>query len=155
MGAAGEFVSSLFMLVTLLYLAVQVAYLKKQARMQATFNRGQASRENLLAVVNSDYLPQIFRKMDERVEQRSPIFRLLSEKFGLEQDESRRVSQYYYSWLKAQEANFGNIADEEQRSTDRLTATFAGMPGFHDWWNLSKDVFNESFAQHVDALLED
>ena len=155
MGAAGEFVSSLFMLVTLLYLAVQVTYLKRQARMQATFNRAQAGRENLLAVVNSDYLPQIFWKMEESVEQASPAQSLLSEKFGLEPDESRRVAMYYFSWFKAQEANFGNIDVEEQASTDRLVLNFSNMPGFREWWDLSKNVFNDSFAQHVDLLLED
>ena len=140
------------MLVTLLYLAVQVTYLKKQARMQATFNRAQAGRENLLAVVNSDYLPHIFRKMEESVEQASAAQSWFSEKFGLEPDESRRVAMYYFSWLKAQEANFGNIDVEEQASTDRLIVNFSNMPGFRDWWDRSKAAFNESFASHVDAL---
>ena len=93
--------------------------------------------------------------MEESVEQASASQSLLSEKFGLEPDESRRVAMYYFSWLKAQEANFGNIGVEEQASTDRLVLNFSNMPGFRDWWDMSKNVFNDSFAQHIDVLLED
>jgi hypothetical protein len=156
LGSAGEFVSSLFMLVTLLYLAVQVTYLKRQARTQATFNRALAGRENLLAMANSDYLPQILRKMNENSGQEiASVSKLFAEKYGLERDETQRVTQYFFAWLKAQEANFGNISVEEQVSTDRTFRTFAQWPGFTDWWSFIdvRACFNDDFARHIDTLL--
>ena len=48
LGALGALISSLFMPITLVYLAMQVNYLKKQVQMQATFSRGQGAREMLM-----------------------------------------------------------------------------------------------------------
>jgi hypothetical protein len=155
LGAIGEFISSVIMLITLIYLVQQVRHLKVQAAMQATFNRGQGGRDVLLGIANSDYLPQITEKL--RVardpDMMSEAARGLTEHYGLTVEESNRMSMYWFAWLKNQETHFGYLSAPEQASVDRLMGNFLLQPGIEMWWPHSKEAFNADFSAHVEQVV--
>ena len=154
LGALGTLVSALFMPITLIYLALQVTYLKKQVQMQATFSRGQGAREILMGFANSDYLPQIIQKMrSHRQLPASPARKHLMQEWGLEPAEAQRINLYYFAWMRNQESIFGNISRSEQEPQDRSISNFGDNPGFQVWWAHSKDLFKMVFSQHVDSIL--
>ena len=154
LGALGALISSLFMPITLVYLAMQVNYLKKQVQMQATFSRGQGARELLMGFANSDYLPQIIQKMRAHHHlPSSPVRGHLMEDWSLEPAEAQRVNLYYFAWMRNQESNFGHISRSEQEPQDRSILNFGDNPGFQVWWTHSKDLFKSIFSQHVDSVL--
>ncbi|MGH8865740.1 MAG: hypothetical protein ACREVZ_14030 [Burkholderiales bacterium] len=154
LGAFGALISSLFMPITLIYLAMQVTYLKRQVQMQATFSRGQGAREILMSFANSDYLPQIIQKMRSHHDLPASLVRKhLMDDWGLEAAEAVRVNLYYFAWMRNQESIFGNISSHEQEPQDLSIANFGDNPGFQVWWTQSKVLFKAAFSQHVDSIL--
>ena len=154
LGALGAFISSLFMPITLIYLAAQVTHLKRQVQMQAAFSRGQGAREILMGIANSDYLPEIIQKMRSHHDlPASPVRKHLMENWNLEPAEAQRVNLYYFAWMRNQESNYGHISRSEQEPQDRSISDFGENPGFEVWWTHSKNLFKESFFRHVDSIL--
>jgi hypothetical protein len=149
LGNFGEFFGSIAVLATLIYVAVQVSQLKQQVRMQATFNRGTAARDVLLAAVNSDHLPGILNKL------RESAGRTVPHQFeGLDPDESYRLSMFNFAQMKNHEMNFEHIAEEDRESMGHLILTQISQPGFDDWWTFGRTAFNRQFQQYVDSILE-
>jgi len=149
LGNLGEFFGSIAVLATLIYVAVQVSQLKRQSRMQATFNRGQAARDVLLTAVNSDYLPGIINKLNRSAGHPAP-----HQFEGLDLDESYRLSMFNFAQMKNHEMNFNHIADEERESTGNLILIQSRQHCFDGWWAFGKSGFDKQFQEYVDSILE-
>lgn len=149
LGNLGEFFGSIAVLATLIYVAVQVSQLKQQVRMQATFNRGEAARDILLAAVNSDHLPGIMIKLSE-----SAGLPVAHQFEGLNPDESYRLSMYNFAQMKNHEMNFSHSSDEERESTGNLIFVQSRQPCFDGWWAIGKLGFNKQFQVYVDSIVE-
>jgi len=151
LGSLGEFVSSILVLVTLIYVAIQIRYMKDQASAQATYNRAQAGREVLLALANSPYIPEIQKKLQENAKRSTSGF--LVEGYGLDYVSSTRLQYYWWAWWKNQEGNFGHINPVEQQSVDNLMTVYLASPGMLEWWTQNTAYLNADFAAHVETLI--
>ena len=152
LGSIGEFVSSILVLVTLVYLSVQVRYMKNQAKTEATYNRGQAGRDVLLAAANSTYISPIIAKITEHAGR--PLNEI-AKQFDLTHDESYRFHHYMWAWWRNQETYFGNVSAEEQDAIDRLITGQLATPGGLLFWETTKALMKASFVGHVDTLVPD
>jgi hypothetical protein len=127
--------------------------MKDQASAQATYNRGQAGREVLLAQANSPYIPEIQKTLRDNAKRSTGG--ILIEKYGLDYVSSSRLQCWWWAWWKNQECNFGHISPIEQKSVDNLMTGFLTQPGMFEWWAENTPNLNADFVAHVDTLIPD
>ena len=151
LGSVGEFVGSILVLVTLIYVAIQIRYMKDQASAQATYNRAQAGREVMLAAANSPYIPEIVKAL--RKNAKRPTGGFLVEEYGLDYVSAQRLQAYWWAWWRNQEGNFGHVNPAEQKAVDNLMTSYLTSTGMLEWWTLNTASLNADFVAHVETLI--
>lgn len=141
LGNLGEFVSSIAVLISLIYLAIQVKSSTEAARMSTyqsvvsdfgALNRSMASTPDL-----------------------SILFVNAMEDFGkLSADEKARVSQLFFVAFHYFENMYyqnqkGYLEDDVWLGWKRLMLTYHSRPGFQSWWALRHEVYSQSFVDFL------
>lgn len=139
----GEFVSSLAVLVSLIYLAIQIKRSTETARTstyQAIVSDFGAANQVL---ASSPELSWIYMEALENYE-------------TLEPNDKARISQMFYMTFRYFENMFyqnrkGYLDEEVWRGWARLMVTYFRRPGFQAWWQLRREVFSEPFVQFLES----
>lgn len=144
-GAVGELLGATAVLVTLIYLAVQVRQ-----------GNSAGQRESLRG-----YVSELNNRLLEP--QRDPEFVELFQRanrdwHSVSLRDQAVVSSVYSSYFFACAEAFalresGNIDPALQHQADAAVASFLQMPGPAAWWKLGCSYFHPSFREHVDQLL--
>ncbi len=145
LGAIGELVGGVAVLVTLIYLAVQVRQGNKVG-----------SRESYRAWV-SEINTVLFEP------QRNPEFIELFQRANSDwdslspRDQGRVNAVYAPLFLLFQEvfaqSEKGDVDEHLTRQLDTIAATIVQMPGTATWWRLNARLYPPSFYAHMDDLL--
>lgn len=145
LGAIGEFVSSIAVLVTLVFLTLET---RKNSRLLARSN-SRASVEN-----NREALSQLIDKEVSELFYRGNLDGLTS----LTAEERYRFDIAYVIWLQAAEQAFAD-ARAGVFEREHLLSWESSIPGFletaggREWWEDRRDWFSHDFRAEVDEML--
>ena len=143
LGNIGEIVSSIGVVISLIYLAIQV---KKNT---------ETERTTTYQSVVSDF-GALNRTMSSTPEL-SYLYVNAMENFGeLDPDEKARISQLFFATFHFFENMFyqhlkGYLEDDVWRGWKRLMLTYYSRPGFRSWWALRRDVYSDSFVNFLET----
>ena len=143
LGNIGEFISSIGVIVSLVYLAVQIR------------KNTETERTSTYQSVVSDF-GSLNRTMASNAEL-SYLYVKAMENFGdLDSDEKARVSQLFFVTFHYFENMYyqyrkGYLEEDVWRGWKRLMLTYYASPGFQTWWSIRRVVFSESFGEFLDT----
>jgi hypothetical protein len=145
-GAVGESIGAFAVVVSVVYLALQI-------RKQANESRLAAARE--LSTLHI----QTLRSMREDREFSSIYFKATQNYDDLPRDERFRVSIYISEVFRGFEQQFVHLVQQKVDPTfvESVNLSFVEwltFPGIQRWWGLSKDMFAPQFRDHVDDMIE-
>jgi hypothetical protein len=147
LGNLGEFVGSIAVIISLVYLAIQI---KKNT---------EAERTSTYRSIVSD-----FGFMNQSMASDPELTMLYikgMEDFGaLEPSEKARVSQVFYMTFRYFENMYyqhrrGYLEGEVWTGWERIMLAYFGRPGFQTWWSARRDVFSESFVRFLETSESD
>lgn len=140
--AVAEILAAVAVLITLLYLAVQIRQAKEQIDYAGQRHRADAAREVLLSIANSNHL--------------APIFAELGGFPWGEHEDSVRVFAWCHAWMRTEEMNFRAMISPEQRATqDQLLRGWLSVPWAAKFWLENRAIYDADFANRMDELLEE
>jgi hypothetical protein len=143
LGNIGEFISSIGVIVSLVYLAVQIR------------KNTDTERTSTYQSVVSDF-GSLNRTMSSNADL-SYLFVKAMENFGdLDSNEKARVSQLFFATFHYFENMYyqyrkGYLEEDVWRGWKRLMLTYYASPGFQTWWLIRRDVFSESFGDFLET----
>jgi len=143
LGTIGEIISSIGVIVSLVYLAVQIR------------KNTETERTSTYQSVVSDF-GSLNRTMASNAEL-SCLYVKAMEKFGdLDSDEKARVSQLFFATFHYFENMYyqyrkGYLEEDVWCGWKRLMLTYYASPGFQTWWSVRRVVFSESFGEFLDT----
>lgn len=135
-----DIVAAIAVIVSLIYLAVQVRQANEQALLASQRHRADAAREVLSSVSDSDHLAGI-----------------LAELGGFpwgDTEKSVRVFTWCHAWMRTEEMNFRMISPEQRATQDQLLRGWLSVPWTAQFWTENRAVYDADFATHVDRLFE-
>jgi len=153
-GAVGEIVGALAVVVTLIYLATQVRYAKQAAADQNRLVRASGVREMALTGVTDDE----FRLAMDRNWGSDQLYKQLAEQAGISPEEVSKADwgNVYWFWLHwGQFTSTHEEADLEELKN--LVSKFYSLPGVKRSWEtspLAKPIIDPKFVEFVDGILE-
>lgn len=141
-GAIGEILGALAVVVTLFYLAIQIRENTRVTRAEMTKDLYLASRAAILDLTSNDELARLWAEIRE---------------FD-DKDAARRYT-FYQSFFRLYElqftlANQGLLDENIATSYTRIIQMFARTRYFDEYWSEAQSEFNDAFAAHVDAQRE-
>ena len=145
LGAIGEFVSSIAVLVTLVFLTTET---RRNSRLLARANSRSAienNREALSQLIDKEVSELFYRGNLEGLSSLSP-------------EERYRFDIAYVIWLQAAEQAFadaraGFFDPEHLLSWQNSIPGFLSTPGGREWWQDRRDWFTHDFRDEVDSML--
>lgn len=145
LGAIGEFISSIAVLVTLVFLTLET---RRNSRLLARGNSRSAienNREALSQLIDKEVAELFYRGNLEGLSALSP-------------EERYRFDIAYVIWLQAAEQAFadaraGFFDPEHLLSWQTSIPGFLSTTGGQEWWQDRRDWFTHDFRAEVDAML--
>ncbi|MDH4108192.1 MAG: hypothetical protein OEW35_07730 [Gammaproteobacteria bacterium] len=141
LGNIGEFVGSIAVLLSLVYLAFQIR------------NSTEAARTSTYQSVVSDF-GELNRAMASTPGLSSLFVKGMNDFLSLDPDEKARVSQLFFMIFHYFENMYyqnrkGYLENDVWIGWKRLMLTYYGCAGFQAWWLLRKDVFSSRFVEFL------
>jgi hypothetical protein len=142
LASIGEIISSIAVIISLVYLAVQIRT-NTEAERTSTYQSivsDFGALNNNMAITPG--LSHMFVQGMEDFNQFEP-------------DERARISQMFFQCFHYFENMFyqhrkGYLDDEVWAGWQRLMLTYYSRPGFQTWWAFRRDVYSESFANFLE-----
>ncbi|MDA0681567.1 MAG: hypothetical protein O3A13_00980 [Proteobacteria bacterium] len=141
LGSIGEFLGSIAVFVSLIYLAVQV---KRST---------DAARTSTYQSVVSDF-SALNQSMTSTPDLSLLFVNALEEFESLSADEKAKVSQLFFMCFRNFENMYyqyrkGYLEEELWVGWKRLMLTYFARPGFQSWWSIRTDVYSRSFGEFL------
>lgn len=133
-----EIVGAIGVILSLIYLALQIRQNTKVARAETTKDLYLASREAILEIAANDELAKIWTEIR-----------------NFENIDAARRYAFYQSFFRLYELQFNlsgqNLLDEGiAQSYMLIIRMFAGTEYFTDYWAVARHEFNDEFTAYVD-----
>lgn len=151
LGNVGEFIGSLVVLATLIYLASQVRQTKRLLETSIALGRGAASREINGLMVQLPGLSELQSKVtlvSGQVPDRQQVF---VDALDCTPAEAQILDQFRYIQFRAMETAFATEGRSERTtiSIDLVLATDLDR----SWWSHARVMFTEAFGHYVDDTI--
>jgi hypothetical protein len=147
MGAVGELLGSLLVLVTLVYLAIQTHSIKKQMKAEARYNFVASMADINLHIAQNTQTASVWRKGLEDVD-------------SLSSDERMQFLMYmgqscnFWSVMYRLEQDGTLPADQWSIAKTDMVSLLASSGGLFFWKHGGREAFDDEFAAFVDGELE-
>ncbi len=138
-GAIGEIVGALAVLVTLIYLAVQIRHAKKQIELNGIQERARFVVDVMMPVAADPSLASIMMKAGH------PPYG----EFGLDPEEAHRFGAWCHAWMQWSQANHYLLPEGAQ---DDLLKVWLLLPAWAEFWDKNKGVFDSEFVDRMEGL---
>lgn len=143
-GALGDLIGALAVVVSLVYLAIQVRQNTNAVRAETAREVVASIRAVNTTVASDPELFRLFSTMTENPDQLSP-------------EERGRVTHLLFNHYRAiEEAHLqytkGNLDEEIWAGWSRTFYDYINSPGWRRYWELRRDLFSGTFARYVDGL---
>ena len=144
--AFAEIFSALAVLITLVYLAIQLRQAKQQIELAGQRHRADAARDVLASVSDSPYLAPILAKLGG----------FPWGDYGVEDPADQvRLSTWCHAWMRTEEMNYRMNSPEQRATQDQLLRGWLSVPWAAKFWTENRAIYDRDFATTVDALLDD
>ena len=143
LGSLGEFVGSIAVLITVLYLAVQIRQTGKATR-QRSHSDILSRRQQLLRLITED---RDFIELWSKGSAREELDSIDAQRFTTFALSLMSHLQDVYIQYQA-----GLITREVWEAEQTVVATTLTQPGFRDWWAHGKQFFTPSFIEMVESI---
>ena len=145
-GAIGENIGALAVVVSVAYLALQVRKQTTESRLAATRELSNSYQAGLEPCFRDKEFSSIYLKAIQNYEE-------------LPTDDRFRVAMYMQSIMRMFEQHYVHIQHHkvEQTFIDSISLSFEEwltFPGIQSWWELTGDMFEPQFRKHVDKMVE-
>ena len=155
LGAIGEFVSSIVIVVTLVVLVYEVRG-SKQATLRANAQERKRQRnETTRSIVESPDLSRILTTANEHLGLSQAE---VAAAFGLDPDEYRRLAAYNVRMLAQWSDAYGSeLPEDERAANDGLIRYAFSLPSFSKWYDLTwagvpRPRYSAAFFEHVEEI---
>jgi hypothetical protein len=143
LGNIGEIVSSIGVIVSLVYVAVQIR------------KNTETERTSTYQSVVSDF-GSLNQTMSNNAELSYLYVKAMENFVDLKSDEKARVSQLFFVTFHYFENMYyqyrkGYLEEDVWRGWKRLMLTYYARPGFQTWWSVRRVVYSESFGGFLEA----
>ena len=138
--AIAELVGALAVLATLVYLATQVQYAKRQVEIHGFYSRSQTSVSSLLVMLKDPTVCDLMLKAGH------PGFG----DFGFEDPvDSARVGAFCHMWMQMEQGNHYLLPEGTH---DELLRFFLSIPSFAAFWDRNKNAYDPEFVTRMDRI---
>ena len=157
LGALGEFVGSIAVLATLIYLSFQVREARAESRSNLLHHRNDAARSLWLSEVSNPALVAALVKGEQALGGKRAAETALVEHAGLTTEEAKMVSNSFMAnFFHRQTLYLSRLTETERRTLDRQIALIfsGGLPRL--WFEnipSMKKSFDPTFVAHVEEIL--
>jgi hypothetical protein len=153
-GAVGEIVGALAVVLTLVYLALQVRTAKRATIDQNTLSRADGVREMILALCQNDDLRMgVVDDLDFR-----HLYEEIAQSKGVTVEAASMVDWQNCYWFWVHWGQWASTHDDiGEVELQNLIAAFYSLPGMRRSWEkspLSKPLLDPKFVTFVDSILE-
>ena len=143
LGNIGEFISSIGVIVSLIYLAVQIR------------KNTDTERTSTYQSVVSDF-GSLNQTMSSNAKLSCLYVKGMENFAELDADEKARISQLFFATFHYFENMYyqyrkGYLEEDVWRGWKRLMLTYYARPGFQTWWSIRRDVFSDSFGEFLET----
>jgi len=143
LGNLGEFISSIAVLISLVYLAIQI---KKNT---------ETERTSTYQSIVSDF-GNMNQSMASDPDLTFLYVKAMEDFAALDAAEKARISQTFYMTFRYFENMYyqhrrGYLEAELWVGWQRLMLTYFARPGFQTWWKARREVFSEPFADFLET----
>jgi len=144
-GAIGEMIGAVAVVASVIYLAVQIRKQTQEARLAATRDLATQFQAGLDLIVQDKELCAAWGKGVQNY-------------LGLPDEERLRIALLMQRITRVLEAQFLHEINENVDSSyfeSVKLGYFEGMtyPGYQQWWELSRDLFDVQFREYIDGLV--
>lgn len=144
-GAVGEIVGALAVVISVFYLAAQVRKQTAEARLAATRDLSTQYLAGLRLIASDEELSRIYLSGVQDYE-------------SLERESRLRVSLLFNDILRNMEQQYlhSRSSHAEDTHLDSLNSSaqeFISLPGVRRWWELSNHGFAREFREYLDAMI--
>ncbi len=143
--AIAELIAAVAILITLVYLALQIRQAKVQITLAGQRHRADAARDVLSSVSDSPYLAPILAKLGG--------FSWGDYDLDEAQD-SVRLFTWCHAWMRTEEMNFRMISPEQRATQEQLLKGWLSVPWAAQFWTENRAIYAADFAARMDALHE-
>ncbi len=144
LGAIGELVGGVAVLVTLIYLVIQIRSSNRLAEAGTALTASQMLTEFHARVNQSDEFPEL-------------VVRAFSEPDSLNREERLRflflMAELFHAFEGVyRQREYGLVSDETWRPLERMIRRVLLVPFAREWWENDVQMFSEDFRDFVDAM---
>ncbi len=144
-GAIGEVVGAAAVVISVVYLAVQVRRQTDQSRLAATRELASQYNNCLDRIIDGEKLGEIWLKAAENYD-------------ALPNAERLRMASLYQSLMRSMEQQYihvkqGNVDPLYFASLNLTYFELLSFPGVQQWWDGSKNMFEDEFRKLVDEKI--
>ena len=152
LGALGEFLGSLLMLGTLVYLAFQVQQAKELVKTSIALERGAASREiNGYLLTSPDLNRMHFEKYKHDGAVETKELGAIMSKLECTGEDAQRISSWLYIAVRAIEVSFITEGDTERSRLSVVNVLATSVDRI--WWSHCSKRYSPTFSQFVDSAI--
>jgi len=146
LGAVGEIVGAAAVIVSVIYLALQIRSQTIEPRLAATRDLASKRAEALKMMLGDDAAAEVYLKAVRDYE-------------SLKGTERFKASLIFNLLMRNAEQDFihrgtGHADDPYLESVDRVLSQNVASPGLQQWWSTTGNLFNSDFQEHVAILME-
>ncbi len=155
LGALGEFVGSIAVLATLIYLSFQVREARAESRASLLHHRSDAARGLWLSEASNPQLVAALVKGDQALGAEPPIGASLVEHAGLTREEARMVvNSFMANFFHRQTLYLSRLTDAERHTLDKQIPLLFSRGLARLWFeNMNFESFDPLFVAHVVEIL--
>ena len=145
LGAVGEFLSAVAVLVTLIYLAVQVRQVKKDIHVSSYREVNKFFESVSTSVTNSPELAKVIAKKarNENLEDWEQV--ILDEHYFL------LMTTMEVAWQHLKAKALVDVGEDDAKGTIR---SYLNRPGMKDWWVKNRNSYLSDWRELVDSMIE-
>jgi hypothetical protein len=126
--------------VTLLYLATQVRYAKRQIEINGFYSRGQTSVAILMPLLRDPEICALLLKAGH------PKFG----DFGFDDPiEAQRLGAFCHIWMQVEQANHYLLPEGTH---DEFLRFFLSIPAYAEFWDKNKNGYDKEFVARMDRI---
>lgn len=145
-GAIAEGLGAIAVIMSVLYLAVQIRSQTREARLTATRELASEYLDRTEYIIRDKALTELHRVG-------------VHDYMALPEDDRMRVSLMWLNLLRVMEQQYlhnhhASIDNRYSSSILRGQSELMAFPGIQTWWEFSRDGFDDEFRLHIDMLIK-
>ena len=156
LGNLGEFFGSIAVLITLIYLTMQVRFARMDSRAALLQHRNDAARDLWLCQATNERLARLMAKGNERLGRMSPGMTKLMEEAQLTADEALSASALASAhFIHRQTLFLSDLTEDERRALDVQLRNLFGRGVYGLWFESASETstgFDQEFVRHVQSI---